>query len=188
MAPNTKKVLLVDGYNVLRAGTRYSHLISAEKPDHSSDAFNAGREALLGDIAAFAGREYQATVVFDAAGNPKSRGEPQSFGGINVVFSPSGTSADSVIEAMAREAAAQNKEVLVVSSDANVQWTVMGRQVQRMSAAGFCNELEAESQELTELITPGSPGVNTPATKNTLADRLDPKTRAALEQLARKFE
>jgi hypothetical protein len=40
--------------------------------------------------------------------------------------------------------------------------------------------------ELAELTTPGSRGANTPASKNTLADRLNPKTRAALEQLARK--
>jgi predicted RNA-binding protein with PIN domain len=181
-----KKILLVDGYNVLRSGNRYSHLISDDRPDHSDEAFNASREALLGDVVAFAGREYVATVVFDGAGNPESKGEAQRFGGINVVFSSSGTSADSVIEAMAREAAIENKEVLVVSSDANIHWTVMGRTVQRMSANGFCDELAMDAKELEELATPGSPGVNTPAKKNTLGERLDPKTRKALEQMLRK--
>jgi predicted RNA-binding protein with PIN domain len=178
------KVLLVDGYNVLRAGQLYRPF-TQRMPDHSSDAFNAAREALLSDVVGFAGREYAATVVFDGAGNPGSTGEARRFGTIEYRFSPAGVSADTVIEQLASEAAHAAREVLVISSDATVQWTVFGRQVTRMSAAGFCDEVLALRKGLEELATPGLPGAGTPAIKNTLAERLDPLTRKKLEKLVK---
>lgn len=178
------KTLLVDGYNVIRAGFLYEQL-TQRTPDYSQDAFNAAREALLSDVAGFAAREYAATVVFDGAANPGSRGERQRFGTIEYLFSPYGTSADTVIEDLAHKAAEAGREVLVVSSDATLQWTVFGHRVVRMSAAGFCDELEAVRKGLKEVVTPGSPGVYTPAEKNTLADRINPRVRAELERLAR---
>lgn len=175
------KVMLVDGYNVIRAGHLYQHL-SEQMPDHSQDAFNAAREALLSDVAGFAGREYRATVVFDGAGNPGSEGKRLSFGTIEYLFSPYGVTADSVIESLANKAAAESLEVLVVTSDANLQWTVFGGKVVRMSAAGFCDEVLAQRQSLEEATTPS---VQTPAVKNTLAERIDAETAAKLERLIR---
>lgn len=181
------KTLLVDGYNVIRAGFLYEQL-TQRTPDHSQDAFNAAREALLSDVVGFAGREYAATVVFDGAANPSSRGERQRFGTVEYLFSPYGTTADTVIEDLAHKAAEANREVLVVSSDATLQWTVFGHKVVRMSAAGFCEELEAVRKGLEEVTTPGSPGVYTPAKKNTLADRINPQIRAELARRAREQE
>jgi predicted RNA-binding protein with PIN domain len=175
-----KKVLLVDGYNVIRAGRLYEHL-SERSPDHASDTFNAAREALLSDVASFAGREYQATVVFDGAGNPGSAGERQSFGTIGYLFSPHGVSADSVIERLANHAAQEGREVLVVTSDATLQSTVFGHKVTRMSALGFSREIELLREDLDELSSPGK----TIAQKNTLADRLDPDTAEKLRRLLR---
>jgi predicted RNA-binding protein with PIN domain len=183
MPASPQKILLVDGYNVLRTDARYAHLITSTTPDHTSDPFNAAREALLTDVATFAGRAYDATVVFDGAGNPASTGESIQYAGITLIFSAAGTSADTVIEAAARQAAHANKEVLVVSSDAAMQWTVLGRRVQRMSAVGFCAALDVIDQELKEFRAPGAATV--PTAKTTLADRLDPKTRAALRRLMR---
>jgi predicted RNA-binding protein with PIN domain len=173
--------MLVDGYNVIRSGFLYQHLAS-HSPDHSQDAFNAAREALLGDVAGFAGRDMRATVVFDGAGNPGSEGERQHFGPVEYLFSPFGVSADTVIEQRANAAAKEGLAVLVVTSDATLQWTVFGKRVTRMSAAGFCEEIEALRQSLNEL---SAPGANTPAIKNTLAERIDPKVSAKLERFAR---
>ncbi len=175
------KVMLVDGYNVIRTGFLYKHM-AEQTPDHSQDVFNRAREALLSDVASFAGREFKATVVFDGAGNPGSEGKKQSFGTIEYLFSPHGVSADSVIEKLAHKAANEGLEVLVVTSDATLQWTVFGGKVVRMSSAGFCEEIEALRQSLEDST---APSLQAPAIKNTLAERIDPKVAARLERILR---
>jgi predicted RNA-binding protein with PIN domain len=183
---NTKeaKLLVVDGYNVIRAGSLYQHL-NTDTPDHSDDTFNTAREALLSDVCSFAADNYAATVVFDGADNPLSEGTPKTFGTISYLFSPRGVSADTIIEEMTHTAVRAGREVLVVTSDATVQWTVFGKQVTRMSAAGFCREVLAIRQMTAELSTPGARGGTIPAIKNTLGSRLDAQTRKALEKMAR---
>jgi predicted RNA-binding protein with PIN domain len=171
------KVLLVDGYNVLRSSGLYSHLRDVS-PDYTHDAFNLARQTLISDVATFAGREYEATIVFDGGENPQSTGEPQAVAGLQVIFSPWGTSADSVIERHARTAVERGKTVVVVTSDAATQWTVLGDRVIRMSAVGFAEEMRAVRQELTE-------AAEQQIAKQTLAQRLDPATREQLERIAR---
>ncbi len=165
------KVLIVDGYNVLRSGSRYKALAGA---DYTDDAFNRKRESLLNDVATFAGNEYAATVVFDGGANAYSDGIEERYGGVAVVFSPAGSSADKVIERLAKGARDRGHEALVVSSDAVIQETVFGGGVARMSAEGFCRELESSWDENHLTFTPR------PATKNKLEGRI---STDALEQL-----
>lgn len=135
------KILIVDGYNVLRSGSRYRFM--RQQPDYTFEKYNQVREALISDVAAFAGSEYQSvTVVFDAAENAESAGKVQKVGRVRVVFSPYGSTADKVIEKLAHDAREANYEVLVVTSDATIQDTVFGGMVTRMSANGFSNEIE----------------------------------------------
>lgn len=169
------KALIVDGFNVLRSGERYAHLLGDE---HSLDALNAAREALLTDVATFAQGAYEATVVFDAAGNPLSNGEMQDFAGVGVIFSPAGVSADSVIEELARQAVKRGDEVVVVTSDAQTQWTVLRDKVTRMSAAGFCAEIGTIQAGITENRIESQ-------VKTTLGERLDDKTREVLQRWIR---
>jgi len=171
-----KKILIVDGYNVLRSGELYAHITAA---DHTHEAFNIARQTLVTDVATYAGSDYSATIVFDGASNPSSTGEVRDVAGVSVIFSPAGVDADTVIEELARKAAeAGAHEVVVVTSDAATQWTVMRSRVTRLSAAGFCQELRVVHQEVEE---------HNPAllSKTTLAARLDPATRERLERLAR---
>ena len=176
-APN--KVLLVDGFNVLRSSGRYDHLIE-EMPDHKHDVYNRAREALLGDVAGFAGSSYRPIVVFDGGGNAGSTGKSSAVGGVTVVFSAAGKSAYSAIEQMARDYESQGFEVLVVTSDATVQWTVLkSTRVTRLSAAGF-------GDEVARLIKDGRRTQEQAASqKTTLGARLAPDTAAALSRLAR---
>ena len=167
------KILIIDGYNVLRSSGIYSHIMV---DDFGGEALNAARETLIADVGAFAGREYQATIVFDGGGNPESRGEPQKVGNLTVIFSPAGKSADSVIEKLARTHNEAGDEVLVVTSDAATQFTVLRTGVTRMSAQGFAEEMRGVRASVDR----HNPS---PKVKNTLADRLDEKTRKALEAL-----
>ena len=169
-----ERLLIVDGYNVLRSGSRYR---SIAEPDHTGDAFNRAREALINDVASYAGREWHAVIVFDGGGNAFSTGEAASVGGVRIVFSPAGSSADRVIERLARDARERLIETLVVSSDAAIQDAVFGGGVDRMSAEGFSREAAACYEEAR---SGGVPGV---VEKRTVAGRIDAQTLAKLKAL-----
>ena len=143
MARQRKKLLLVDGYNVLRSGSRYR---VAPEEDYTDDTFNAAREMLVNDVASYAGREWRAVIVFDGARNEFSTGEAACVGGVRIVFSPAGQSADKVIEKLAHDARERQVETLVVTSDATIQDTVFGGGVDRMSADGFSREMPASTR------------------------------------------
>ena len=174
MTYSRDKLLIVDGYNVLRSGSRYKAM---DGVDYTDDAFNRKREALLNDVATFAGNEYEAIVVFDGGANAYSSGETEQFGGVKIIFSPAGSSADRVIERLARNARDRLRETLVVSSDATIQDTVFGTCVARMSAEGFCRELAGSYEENHQTFVPR------PAKKNKLAGRISADTLEKLKAL-----
>lgn len=164
------KILLVDGYNVIRCTPPYRHI--------AEDDLAAAREALVTDVAAYAQGEWNATIVFDGGNNPRSDGVPHRIAGITVRFSPHGHTADSVIEGLARIAREKGACVDVVTSDAQTQWTVMGEKVARRSAVEFSKELRIDEADWREQTPAGS------ATSR-VEDRIDPDVRAVLERWAR---
>lgn len=174
MPRQRKKLLIVDGYNVLRSGSRYRNIAG---PDYTDDAFNRARETLINDVINYAGREWHAIIVFDGGRNRFSTGETETVGGVRIMFSPAGSSADKVIEKLAHDARERMIETLVVSSDATIQDTVFGGGVDRMSANGFSHEvgLYYADAKLDE-----TPKV---AKKSTVASRIDPATLAKLVAL-----
>lgn len=176
MPKDRKRILIVDGFNVLRSGSRYKRIV-APTPDWDHDAFNRARETLVNDVVNYAGREWRATVVFDGGGNVESTGEAISVGGVRVVFSPSGSSADRVIEKLAHEGRENGYEVMVVTSDGVIQDTVFGLGVDRMSAEGFSLEIE---RYYHDAVLDETPKV---AEKRTVAGRIDASTLEKLKAL-----
>lgn len=174
MVKQRKSLLIVDGYNVLRSGSRYAHI---EKPDYTDDRFNAAREALINDVIDYAGRDTRAIIVFDGAFNEYSRGEVESIGGIQIMFSPAGQSADRVIEKLAHDARERDIDTVVVSSDASIQETVFGSLVVRMSAEGFCREMALHDEGIKVNTSPEHLG------KNTVAKRIPAETLEKLKRL-----
>ncbi len=174
MARQRKKLLLVDGYNVLRSGSRYRQLTD---PDYTDDAFNTARERLINDVVNYAGRDWRAIIVFDGARNAFSTGEAENIGGVRIMFSPAGQSADKVIEKLAHDARERQVETLVVTSDATIQDTVFGFGVDRMSADGFSRELGMYYEEARLDDTPKV------SEKNTVASRIDARTLAKLKAM-----
>lgn len=178
MPMDRKAVLLVDGYNVIRNNSRYSKLGTDYE---SASAWNKAREAVINDAALMAkGAFERCVVVFDAAGNKRSKGKPMRVCGIEVVFSPAGVSADTVIERLAHDAREAGREVVVVSSDFTIQSTVFGGGVTRMSASGFStasDDLEDEWHDSAYKVG------NT--MKNTVAGRIDPNVAQRLNAFVR---
>ena len=168
------KLLIVDGYNVLRSGSRYRKITG---PDYTDDAFNTARERLINDVVNYAGRDWRAIIVFDGGRNEFSTGEAESVGGVRIMFSPAGQSADKVIEKLAHDARERQVETLVVTSDATIQDTVLGFGVDRMSANGFSLEVDRYYDDARLDETPKV------AEKNTVASRIDPSTLAKLKAL-----
>lgn len=178
MPTNRKKLLIVDGFNALRSGSRYAHLRDAE--DYSSSVLNKAREALLNDVIAYMGHDYtDGIIVYDGGKNALSTGSDERIGAVRVIFTAAGVQADQVIEKLAREARGNGWEVMVVSSDAGVQDATFGGGVDRMSAEGFSRE--AESLEAAPLNAEG--GLPKVAEKRTVEGRIDPTVAEKLKQL-----
>ncbi len=173
-----KELLVVDGYNVIHATPKYEQLIEA-RGDHpfSNDVCERARTALISDVAAFAGRQYEAVIVFDAAGNvsPDRPNLPQ--GGVRIEFSPRGVTADTVIQNLCVEAREQGRACSVVTSDAMIQATVMGKGVTRVSARMLVEEI-ADMHRDFERTRDENVDI-----KLTLGSRLSPESLAKLQSL-----
>lgn len=174
MARPRKKLLIVDGYNVLRSGSRYRPI---DDPDYTDDAFNKARETLINDVVNYAGRDWRAIIVFDGGRNAFSEGAVETVGGVQIMFSPAGQSADKVIEKLAYDAGKRGVETMVVTSDAAIQDTVFGGGVDRMSAEGFSHEMGEYYEDARLDDTPKV------APKRTVADRIPADTLAKLKAL-----
>ncbi len=164
------RTLIVDGYNVIHRTPPYRQL--------AEDDLDAARTALVSDVAAFAHGEWKATVVFDGHANPHSEGLPHEVSGVTVVFSPYGVDADVVIEARARAARERGDETVVVTSDAQLQWTVMGGATTRMSADEFGGELRDADEAWREHAPAGQRSTR-------LEDLIDEDVRRRLARWAR---
>ncbi len=166
----TRRILLVDGYNVLRLTPPYREIADTD--------LEGARVALVSDVAAYAAGEWEATIVFDGGGNPHSDGVPHHEAGVTVVFSKFGTEADTVIESLSCAARERGDQVEVVTSDAQTQWTVFGRGVARRSSPEFGRSLRDGDADWREHTPAGS-------SRSRVEDRVDDAVRRHLARWAR---
>ena len=102
--------IIIDGYNLIRQSNSFS--------DIDRQDIQLGREALLDTLAAYQRiKRHMITVVFDGTNAPPFSQHKNRVKGINVKFSRSGESADSVIKRMANR---EREKALVVSSDMDI--------------------------------------------------------------------
>lgn len=169
------KILLVDGYNVLRSGSRYQEAFA--HPDYTDDAFNTARERLINDVINFAGPRIQGRHRVRRRRQPVLHRRGGDYRGVRIMFSPAGTSADKVIEKLAHDARVRNVETVVVTSDATIQDTVFGGGIDRMSANGFSREVGMYYEDVHLDETPKV------ALKRTLGDRIKPDVLEKLKAM-----
>ncbi|QWT17924.1 NYN domain-containing protein [Collinsella sp. zg1085] len=177
-ASGLPELLVVDGYNIIHATPKYEQLMFDEG-DHpfSTDRYDAARTALIADVAAFAQGSYEAVIVFDGAGNVNAERPNLSQAGIRIEYSPTGVSADTVIQQLCREARECGRACSVVTSDGVIQATVMGKGVTRISARMLVEEIGHIEHEIERV------QAEAPNMKLTLGSRLSPKIRTQLEAL-----
>jgi hypothetical protein len=159
------RAVVVDGYNVLRGSARYRRIVERD--------IDAARDRLVTDVASWAAEDLDAYVVFDGAANPLPDGTSTEVAGVRVMFSGHGVDADSVIEGIVAQRRRAGDEVLVVTSDAQTQWTTMGAGVVRMSAAEFGEEIVGAEREWNER-------ARIPDATRRVEDRIDPDVRDRL--------
>ncbi|MGI6754651.1 MAG: NYN domain-containing protein [Atopobiaceae bacterium] len=169
-----QELLVVDGYNVIFKGERYTNLMDET---HPNDPFEAAREKLIADVAAYAQGRYEAVIVFDAAGNVSPERPNLPKAGVKIIFSETGESADSVIERLVTSARHQPREVTVITSDNTIRAAVGGIPVTRIGSDVLVRDVEDIAADV-ELARQERTHQHL-----TVADRLDPQTREKLNKL-----
>ena len=187
---SSKPLLVVDGYNVIGATPRYASLVdehagagaladvaSLSRDPYGYDPFETARSTLMNDVATYAQGRYDAIVVFDAAGNLSDDRPRFAPGGVRMVFSATGESADTVIERHVVRAREQGREVLLVTSDNTIRATVGGIPIATVSSQLLARDMQTTNEEVREARDDRS------HMRMTMEDRLDPSTREKLWKL-----
>jgi len=177
----------VDGYNVIYGTARYQGLIDEHagagaladvahlsRDPYGHDPFGRAREALVADVAAYAQGTYDAVIVYDGAGNLSDERPNFSQAGVRVIFSQTGESADTVIERLVTRARHENRDVLLVTSDNTIRFTVGGVPVTSISSQLLAIDMDVVEQDVTTAREERSHG------RMTIEDRLSPEQREKL--------
>lgn len=187
---NMHEMLVVDGYNVIFGTPRYKELIDKQGSGRNTaanasratrlgnnDPFDRARELLVADVAAFAQGRYEPVIVFDAAGNVNPDHPELKRGGVRLIFSPTGVSADTIIEKLVTDCRQDERDVTVVTSDNTIRATVGGIPVTRLSSTMLAREIDVLDVDREVSMT------DRVHTRLTVEDRLDPETLAKLNKM-----
>lgn len=111
-------------------------------------------------------------IVFDGAGNISSERPNLPARGVRIEFSPTGVSADTVVQKLCIEAREEGRACSVVSSDGTIRAVVMGKGVTRISSRMLVDEIKQIDNDVHE-------AEEAPQIKMTLGSRLSPDARQA---------
>lgn len=183
-------LLVVDGYNVIHGTPRYAEMIDEHagagaladvahlsRDPYGHDPFDRVRQVLVADVAAYAQRSYEPVIVFDGSGNLSENRPDFSRAGVRVVFSRTGEDADTVIERLVTKARHDDRDVLLVTSDNTIRFTVGGVPVTTVSSQLLAHDIDAVRADVAVSYEERS------HTHLTLADRLSPEQREKLNRI-----
>jgi predicted RNA-binding protein with PIN domain len=182
-------VYLIDGYNVLHQLIGHKQLPAGEQsggsgagtggggrpgPDSGPDLEDA-RKRLLDSIASYMGRTTdRAIVVFDSHSQSLQKQE-SATANVEVYFGSFSHSADSIIEKEAFAISA-GENVVVVSSDYQLQKTIFRANVVRRSSRQFVADLQEETKRIAIF-------QNCTTMSHRIEERIDPETVDKLKAL-----
>lgn len=157
--------IIIDGYNLIRQSPG---LLAAEQR-----GLQEGREALVRKLVAYRRiKDYPITVVFDGTHGPADASRKTRVQGIDICFSPPGTTADTVIKQMA---ARESAKALVVSSDNAVAGYAESRGAAAISAEAFAVKLALAGNDPPEENIPEAAGGWQPTTRKKGPSHRPPK-------------
>ena len=138
--PPKQQYLVVDGYNMIFAWQELRPLA-----EHDLDAARRRLQDLLSSYAAY--KKHTVVLVFDGYKNKGSTGEKTVTGGLRVVYTAEGETADAYIQALAAEVG-RSYTLRVASSDSLVQLSSLGSGVLRVSARELEQEIAQAQKEM----------------------------------------
>ena len=168
-----KRVLIVDGYNIINAGDEFRGGSLADS-----------RDKLLGALMDYAGWSGQQVIlVFDAWMSDRQTRTEEQHGAVTVVYTQKGEIADRYIERLcddfAQDIEYRRVEVRVASSDALEQTIVLGRGATRMSARELMYEMRTLRADGIRRAAP----MQTTVRRTPIGDRLPEEVRRKLDNL-----
>ncbi|WP_178411739.1 NYN domain-containing protein [Peptostreptococcaceae bacterium] len=171
-----KKILIVDGYNIINAWDDLNEL--------SKINLESSREKLVDYMIEFSKyMGYKTTIVFDAYNVKNSAGyEEKRSDSVEIVFTKEHQTADSYIEKYIAEL--PNKEFIdlkVATSDYAEQQIVLGKGAARISA----RELQLDVMKSKEKIGEKNSSHKKTIQRNTIGDRLSHENREVWDKLER---
>ncbi|MCL6471274.1 MAG: NYN domain-containing protein [Firmicutes bacterium] len=162
-----KKLLIVDGYNLIYTTERY-------KKWRESD-LELARIKLIEDLATLQTQgDYKVILVFDAAKTGAASRQHAEILGIDVWFTRTGETADRMIEQLVHQGDHEG-DIVVATSDYTEQKVIFKPGVLRKSSRELLLELESTEKEIKSLSKKGG--------KFRLEERLDNALRTALERI-----
>ena len=172
-----KRVLVVDGYNVINARGRVA----------GAEALAEARDDLLLRLQDYAGYSGQHIVlVFDAWMSDRTARTVERNAPVDVVFTQKGETADHYIERFCDEHAADVEyrriELRVATSDLLEQTIIMGRGASRISSRELLMEMEQVRKG------GAAKAAQTVSKRSRVEDRIPPETLAKLREMAREPE
>jgi predicted RNA-binding protein with PIN domain len=165
------KALLVDAYNLIYAHPELAPAMQREQEE--------AREGLIRELSPLSSPDYfeMLVIVFDAAGSIQPEPVLRESGGITVVFTRRGQSADDFIEGLARRLLPAH-EVTVASSDRTLVGLVGGfgaRTVPGPSLLELAKEAQLATREDIKRIAGSS--------RNPLEERIGEEVRRLLDEM-----
>lgn len=124
--------IIIDGYNLIRSSVSLSR--------QEAISLEEGRKALIARLTAYRRiKPLAMTVVFDAGEGFDLAEKRERTGGMNIVYSPAGRTADQVIISMARR---MGNKALVVTSDRALAEAAEAAHASSISSPEFEDRLE----------------------------------------------
>ena len=137
-------MLLVDGYNMIFAWEELRAL--------SRDSVDAARSALINALANYQGlKGCRLVLVFDAYRVRGNAGTTERHGGVEVVYTKEGETADMYIERLSYDLGRTHR-VKVATSDGLEQVLIQGHGAQRLSARDLRWEVEQANRQLRDFL------------------------------------
>ena len=165
-----KKVLIVDGYNVIFALDYLKKLAETN--------IDSAREELLDNLTYYqAGRDEEVIVVFDAYQVKDGVERKEACGDLVVYYTKENQTADSLIEQLSQKLG-RKREVLVVSSDSLIRLTAMSFGCLVKSSSEFGKDMEKIKKSMVKTIEK----VN-PVDKTYIFDNISDEVKKALDEL-----
>ncbi|MBR0368588.1 MAG: NYN domain-containing protein [Clostridia bacterium] len=170
-----RRVLIVDGYNIINA-----------HPEFSGGSLSDARDRLLNALMDYAGYSGQQVIlVFDAWMSDRMTRTEERHGAVTLVYTQKGEIADRYIERLCDDLAAdieyRRVEVRVASSDALEQTIVLGRGATRLSARELLYEMRAMRDEGIRHAAPA----RLIGRRSAIGDRLPEDVRRKLDEIKR---